>query len=358
MEFPCISSLSPPPPSAESILPKVHFFLPSKHMAGRENWKWAVPALHRCFFMCSRVSYSNCSRCLAFGERGRREEPPLCGGLSSLPGARVLPRALSVPSAAAVLPALSPPRTQEGTSWAARFGSGGAPLTRGCRCAWGSPGWEGSTQLPGLPGSRPSRLLVFVRHHIILHISSFISPSARPRGVAPGAAATPCRAAPRDTGIRLYPGITQLSTGRLALHYITGGAFLPALSLSALRPSQGGRRAERGEPGASGPGPRKGPDAVNLPLARRGRDRGMHPAARGEGGRLFQEASCKRPVLAGYIGFRRDEAKRPRVPRSPHRGPAPRSRQAAAPRRLRPAPRPWAPPASPPGAPWKTKAAF
>lgn len=139
MEFPCTSSPSPPPPSAESILPKVHFFFfPSKHMAGRENWKWAVPALDRCFFRCSRVTYSNCSRCLALGERGRREgRAPRARGFPPLPGARVLPRHCQCLPPLFSQHSSSSPGT--GGHIPAGFGGAGAPLTRGYR---GEPGAE------------------------------------------------------------------------------------------------------------------------------------------------------------------------------------------------------------------------
>lgn len=62
-----------------------------------------MPALDRCFFRCSRVTYSNCSRCLARGERGRGEKPPVRGGFPLSPG-RGFPRALSVPPAAVGAP--------------------------------------------------------------------------------------------------------------------------------------------------------------------------------------------------------------------------------------------------------------
>lgn len=151
--------LVPRPPAhlllqLRASFPKCTFFLPSKHMAGREDWKWAVPALERCFFRCSRITYSNCSRCLALGERGRREEPPPCAGLPSAPRAQGSPRALSAPSAATVLPARSssPPRR-------ARPGQPGlgvpGPADPGMRERRGSPGQGGgSTRLPG-PAALP-----------------------------------------------------------------------------------------------------------------------------------------------------------------------------------------------------------
>lgn len=136
-------------------------------MAERENWKWAVPALDRCFFRCSRVTYSNCSRCLSLGERGRREEPPVRGGFPPLPGGKVPPRALPVPSATAVLPARS---SSPGTHRArpGQPGSGVAgPRWPGDAGAPGGARGGGSTRLPAPAGSRPFRFPVSRRHHMV-----------------------------------------------------------------------------------------------------------------------------------------------------------------------------------------------
>lgn len=91
----------------------------------------------------------------------------------------------------------------------------------------------------------------------ISHISSFISPSARPRGGAPGGAAPP-----RGTGIRHYPGITGLSRETLILYnrgsispfLVFPHAFLPP----SLPPSQAGAAARQREAaGAAAGGARR-----------------------------------------------------------------------------------------------------
>lgn len=122
-------------------------------MAGREDWKWAVPALDRCFFRCSRVTYSNCSRCLARGERGRGEKPPVRGGFPLSPGRGCPGHCRCLPPLSA-LPAGSSAPGAGGHEPGSPFG--------GCRCAGG-----GSTQLPGPAGSRPFRLPVSRRHHMV-----------------------------------------------------------------------------------------------------------------------------------------------------------------------------------------------
>lgn len=136
-------------------------------MVGRENWKWAVPALDRCFFRCSRVTYSNCSRCLSLGERGRREEPPLRGSFPPLPEGRVPPGALPVPLPPPFPRHAAPPREHTGHVPGSPVWGWRGPADPGMPVRRGEPGAGDSTLLPGPAGSRPFRLPVSRRHHMV-----------------------------------------------------------------------------------------------------------------------------------------------------------------------------------------------
>lgn len=216
----------------------------------------------------------------------------------------------------------APPREREGTNRAARSGDAGAPGEAAPSCR--------GRRVQGRSGSLSPGGTIWS----ILHISSFISPSARPRGGAPGAAAAPCPATPRGTGIRHYPGITGLSRGRLALY--NRGSVPPSRRSHSPPSAPAGAAARRRGGGARRlpPPPARGRGQTQLipPLAGRGRHRGVPPLPEeeeeaavveeeGSSRRLLTSRRCSRRSAASD-GTRRDEGRRPRVPLTPHRGPA------------------------------------
>lgn len=156
-------------------------------------------------------------------------------------------------------------------------GAQGPRLSGGCPCArqagGGEPGAGAVTscrvrQVQGRSGSFSPGGTIWA----ISRISSFISPSARPRGGTPGGADPLCPPNPQGTGIRHYPGITALSRETLTLY--NRGSISPLLALSPPRSQSGAAARQREVAGVAAGGgaarrlrPRlgKGPDAVNLP---------------------------------------------------------------------------------------------
>lgn len=334
---------------------------------------------------------SNCSLLPEPGERGRRRAEPERGGCSPRSVCPLKPCPSSSPPAPLVPPTLGVillavscshgnthkhvPVGSRVRGWRAKaatneggWGGGQGPrLSGGCPCArqagGAEPGAGAATscrvrQVQGRSGSFSPGGTIWA----ISRISSFISPSARPRGGTSGRAAPLCPPTPQGTGIRHYPGITALSRETLTLY--NRGSISPLLALPPPRSQAGAAARQREVAGVAAGGaarrlrPRlgKGPDAVNLPAGGSGEGlRGPPPVAEEQAG-----SSCGARGRR-LVPFRREEARPSRV-RTLHRGHCPAGRVGQRPR-LRGASRPPLrapppPPAALPGAPGKTKAGF
>jgi len=329
MEFPSIWLPQP----TSSFQPRASFPHrsppPSKHTAGGEHWKWPVPAPDRRFFRRQRVA--PCSPRLSPGG------PPGRGGFSR--------RCRQPP-----LPPLSPPShgnaQERGPAGTSRYRHTGDSAGGAAAAPGSAAGGGGSAQLLAAAGSRPSRLPLSRRHHMVqLARQRLYLPLGSARRGGSGRGSPP--------GQGHHPGITAPS-GETPPLYNWGSIPLPP-------------------PGASAPARGRGQTPLISPLAGRGRDCGP-PAAGGGGGggggRLSAQRPCRWLPASGRCphGSAASDGKGRGGPAATHRvgGAAPgggdaRGERSRCPGGSFPFPRPSGAsrPRSPqPAAPRKTKAAF